>query len=47
MKATKSKKKAIIKTDKSLNKYNPDSFFKDKIEEAKKFFKKHGLPTNF
>lgn len=41
------KMKPITKTDTSLNKCNPDSFFKDKIEDAKEFFKKHGVPDNF
>ena len=47
MKTTKNKNRANIKTDKSLNKYSSDSFFKDKVEEAKQFFKKHELPAHF
>lgn len=47
MKATKRKSVSTIKTDKSLNKYNANSFFSDKVKEAKEFFKKHGLPENF
>ncbi len=46
MKTTKNKSRTSIKTNKSLNKYSSDSFFKDKVEEAKQFFKKYELPSH-
>ena len=40
-----SKKVPVVRIDKSLNKYSNVVLFPEKVEKAKKAFKKSGLPN--